>query len=159
MSRFDHVTRWPLFVSSFVALLLGLVPLPGWLDVVRPDFLALVIFYWAMHEPRAGRLWFAWTAGLVLDAFRGVVLGEFALAMTILCAIAIYLHLRIRAFPIWQQAVTVFAALFLYHLTLWIVDGWSGHPVTGMAHWLPPITGALVWPFLSGVLDKLHHRL
>jgi hypothetical protein len=28
-----------------------------------------------------------------------------------------------------------------------------------MAHWLPPITGALVWPFLSGILDKLHHRL
>lgn len=158
MSRIDHVARWPLFASSFVALVLGLVPLPGWLDLLRPDFLALVVFYWAMHQPRAGRLWFAWTAGLALDAFRGVVLGEFALAMTILGAIAIYLHLRIRAYPIWHQAAVVFGALFLYHFTIWIVEGWSGHPVTGPASWLPVITGALVWPFVSGILDKLHHR-
>jgi rod shape-determining protein MreD len=158
VSRDDHVVRWPLFASGLVALVLGLVPLPGWLDVLRPDFLALVVFYWAIHLPRAGRLWFGWTAGLALDVFRGVVLGQFALAMTLIGAAGIYLHLRIRAYPIWHQAGTVFAALFLYHLTLWIVDGWSGHPVTGSARWVPAITGALVWPFVSGILNKLHHR-
>jgi rod shape-determining protein MreD len=158
MSRIDRVVRWPLFASGFVALLLGLLPLPGWLDALRPDFLALVVFYWSIHLPRAGRLWFPWAAGLIFDTFRGVVLGQFALALTIVAAGGIYLHLRIRAYPIWHQAGTVFAALFLYHLTLWIVDGWSGHPVTNSARWIPAITGALVWPFVSGILDKLHHR-
>jgi rod shape-determining protein MreD len=158
MSRSDRVARWPLFVSSLVALLLGLVPLPWWLDMLRPDFLALVVLYWAIHLPQAGRLWFAWCAGLVLDMFRGVVLGQFALAMTVVGAVAIYLHLRIRAYPIWHQAGVAFAVLFLYHLTLWIVDGWSGHPVTTSARWIPAVTGALVWPFVSGLLDKLHHR-
>ena len=90
--------------------------------------------------------------------FRGVVLGEFALAMTVVGAVAIYLHLRIRAYPIWHQAGVVFAVLFLYHFTLWIVDGWSGHPVTTSTRWIPAVTGALIWPFVTGVLDKLHHR-
>lgn len=158
MSRGDQHRRWPLLASGFVALLLGLVPLPGWLDHFRPDFLALVIIYWAIHVPQAGRLWFAWCAGIVLDTFRGVVLGQFALAMTIVAALAIYLNLRIRAYPIWHQAGVVFAALFLYHFALWIVDGWSGHALTSSARWIPAITGALVWPFVSGILDKLHHR-
>ncbi|HZF16784.1 MAG TPA: rod shape-determining protein MreD [Steroidobacteraceae bacterium] len=158
MSRGDHFARWPLFASGFAGLVLGLIPLPAWLDMLRPDFLALVVLYWAIHVPQAGRLWFAWCAGLLLDGFRGVVLGQFALAMTVIAAVAIYLHLRIRAYPIWHQAGVVFAALFLYHLTLWIVDGWSGHPVTTSARWIPAVTGALVWPFVSGILDKLHHR-
>ncbi len=158
MSRGDHFARWPLFASGLVALVLGLIPLPTWLDLLRPDFLALVVLYWAIHVPQAGRLSFAWCAGLALDAFRGVVLGQFALAMTMIGASAIYLNLRIRAYPIWHQAGVVFAALFLYHLTLWIVDGWSGHPVTTSARWIPAVTGALIWPFVSGILDKLHHR-
>jgi rod shape-determining protein MreD len=158
VSRGDHFHRWPLFASGIVALVLGVVPLPGWLDKLRPDFLALVVIYWAIHVPQAGRLWFGWCAGIMLDTFRGVVLGQFALAMTLISAIAIYLNLRIRAYPIWHQAGVVFAALFLYHFTLWIVDGWSGHAVMSSARWLPAVTGALAWPFVSGILDKLHHR-
>ena len=68
-------SRARLILSVLVALILTVLPLPPWLDVVRPAFLVLTVIYWSVNAPRAGGLAIGFFAGLLLDVFQGPVLG------------------------------------------------------------------------------------
>lgn len=158
MSRDMAMHRIPMIVSAVVALILGVLPLPHWADVARPDFLVIVVLYWSVMSPRAGGLLLAFIAGLALDATKGIVLGQHALALTLVTAIAINLHLRIRVFPILHQALTIFMLLVIYQFVVFYVDGASGHAVNTLWRWLPCFTGAALWPVFAGVLGFAYQR-
>ncbi len=98
MMRETRIRRLPMALSALVALALAVLPLPVVLDPFRPDFLVLVVFYWSIESPRAGGLTLAFMAGLALDVIQGVVLGQHALALTLMAAWATHLRLRLRVF-------------------------------------------------------------
>ena len=129
--------------------MLSVLPLPHWLDVARPDLLvdrgALLVDHGAARGRIDARIS---SPACALDAFKGVVLGQHALALCLATYIAIKLHLRIRIFPIWHQALTVFWLLALYQFVLFWIDGVTGHPITNYARWMPAFTGAAA---LAGV--------
>jgi rod shape-determining protein MreD len=158
MMRDDPVRRLPMALSSLVALSLAVLPLPTAIDAFRPDFLVLVVFYWSIESPRAGGLALAFFAGLALDVTRGVVLGQHALALTLMAAWATHLRLRLRVFSLVSQSLTIFAFLTGYQFILFWVDGATGNPVTAFSRWLAPVIGALLWPLLTGLLSRLHDR-
>lgn len=158
MNAVISMFHWPLYVAAAVALVASAVPLPHWLDLLRPDFLLLVVVWFAIMVPRAGGLAFAWAAGLALDAFRGQILGENALAFVAVAYLAHRLHLRLRMYPLTHQSLVVLSLLFVYQFLLFWIDGVAGHPLTDWARWLPAITGALVWPMLDGVLGRFSSR-
>ena len=136
------------------ALILTLLPLPSWLEIIRPGFLALTVLYWSIMAPRAGGVTLGWVCGLLLDAFEGPVLGEHALALAFLAYIAVREHQRIRSKPIFQQSLIVFAALVFYEVVLFAIDGWSGHPLTTPLRWVPTLTSALIWPAAAAILAR-----
>ena len=103
---------------------------------LRPDFLVLVVFYWSIESPRAGGLALAFIAGLALDVIKGVVLGQHALAFTLMAAWATHLRLRLRVFSVVSQSLTIFALLTGYQFVLFWVDGATGNPVTNFSRWL-----------------------
>ena len=146
-------SRGRLLLSSLVALILTVLPLPPWLDVVRPAFLVLTVIYWSVNAPRAGGLAIGFFAGLLLDLFQGPVLGEHALALSLITYIAVREHQRIRSKPAIQQALIVFAALILYEVVLFMIDGWTGNPVTSPLRWVHTVTGALLWPPVAAILS------
>ena len=146
-------SRPRLVLSVLVALILTVLPLPPWLDVVRPAFLVLTVLYWSVNAPRAGGLALGFFAGLLLDVFQGPVLGEHALALSLITYIAVREHQRIRSKPAIQQALIVFAALILYEVVLFMIDGWTGHPVTSPLRWVHTVTGALIWPAAAAILS------
>jgi rod shape-determining protein MreD len=158
MMRDERIRRLPMALSALVALALTVVPLPVALDVLRPDFLVLVVFYWSIESPRAGGLGLAFFAGLALDVVNGVVLGQHALALTLMAAWAMHLRLRLRVFSVLSQSLTIFALLTGYQFILFWVDGATGNPVTSFGRWLAPVIGALLWPLLAGTLARLHER-
>jgi rod shape-determining protein MreD len=158
MMRDDPVHRLPMALSALVALALAVVPLPEPVDAFRPDFLVLVVFYWSIESPRAGGLTLAFAAGLALDVIRGVVLGEHALALTLMAAWATHLRLRLRVFSILSQSLTIFALLMGYQFVLFWVDGATGNPVTTFSRWLAPVVGALIWPLLASTLGRSQDR-
>lgn len=149
----NHDSRARLMLSALVALILTVLPLPPWLDVVRPAFLVLTVLYWSVNAPRAGGLAIGFFAGLLLDVFQGPVLGEHALALTLITYIAVREHQRIRSKPAIQQALIVFAALILYEVVLFMIDGWTGNPVTSPLRWVHTVTGALIWPPTAAILS------
>ena len=158
MMRETRIRRLPMALSSLIALALAVVPLPAVLGAFRPDFLVLVVFYWCIESPRAGGLSLAFFSGLALDVIHGVVLGQHALALTLMGAWATHLRLRIRVFSVLSQCLTIFALLTGYQFVLFWIDGATGNPVTAFSRWLAPFIGALLWPLLSTMMGKTHER-
>ena len=145
-------SRGRLLLTALVALVLTVIPLPPWLDVLRPAFLVLAVLYWSVNAPRTGGIAFGFFAGLMLDVFQGPVLGEHALALAIITYIAVREHQRIRSKPAIQQALFVLMALIVYEVVLFMIDGWSGHPVVSPLRWVHTLTGALIWPAAAAIL-------
>jgi rod shape-determining protein MreD len=158
MMRETRIRRVPMAISALVALALAVLPLPTVLEMFRPDFLVLVVFYWCIESPRAGGLTLAFVAGLALDVTQGVVLGQHALALTLMGAWATHLRLRIRVFSVLSQCLTIFALLTGYQFVLFWVDGATGNPVTNFGRWLAPVIGALLWPVLVNSMGRIHER-
>jgi rod shape-determining protein MreD len=158
MMRESRIRRLPVLLSSLVALALAVLPLPPLLESLRPDFLVVVVLYWSIESPRAGGLSLSFFAGLALDVLNGVVLGQHALALTLISAWATHLRLRIRVFSMLTQCLTIFALLTGYQFILFWIDGATGNPVTTFSRWLAPLIGALLWPIMAALLGKLHER-
>jgi rod shape-determining protein MreD len=150
--------RGRLLFSVFVALVLTVLPLPPWLDMLRPAFLVLTVLYWSVNAPRTGGIALGFFAGLALDVFQGPVLGEHALALALVTYIAVREHQRIRSKPAIQQALIVFAALVVYEIVLFMIDGWTGHAVTTPQRWVHTLTGALIWPPAAAILAYVAGR-
>ncbi len=151
--------RLRMALTALFALVFTVLPLPVWLDVLRPAFLVLTVLYWSINAPRAGGIGLGFACGLALDVFQGPVLGEHALALAIVAYLAGREHQRIRSKPAFQQSLLVFAALIVYEFVLFAIDGWTGHPVTSPLRWVHCLTGALVWPPVAAVLSYSEGRL
>ena len=108
----------------------------------------------ALMIPRAGGVLLGYASGLALDVFQGSLLGEHALALAFVTYLAIRLHLLMRAKPLFEQSLFVFAALMVYESVLWVIDGWSGHPLSTPARWVHAVTGGLIWPLVFGILGR-----
>ena len=144
------------YTTALAALLLMLVPLPTWLSVLRPPLLVVVVLYWSTMMPATGGIFIGFLAGMLLDLLQGAQLGQHALALSLVTYLAVRLHLITRAKPIFEQSLLVLVALLLYELVLWAIDGWSGHPLNSVLRWLPPFTGAALWPVIAGLLGRTH---
>jgi len=158
MMRDNRSKALPITISTLIALGLTIFPLPDVIDALRPDFLVLVVLYWAIVSPQSGGLALAFMTGLALDVIQGVVLGQHALALVLMAAWATHLRLRLRVFPLLHQTLSIFAILAGYQFILFWIDGATGNPVTAFGRWLAPVIGALLWPVLVGILSRLHER-
>lgn len=131
--------------SVVAALILAIVPLPDAVDPFRPDWVAVVLLYWSLIEPRRYGLLTAFWLGIVLDTLTGSLLGQHALALLVLVYLSQRFYLRIRAFPASQVALMVIALLALYEFILFWIDGAAGRTVPLTARWGPVATGGLLW--------------
>ena len=138
--------------SLLAALFLTILPLPAWLMDYRPQWAALVVIFWTMYEPRRVGVFWGFGTGIALDVISGSVLGQNALALSVVAFLALELHQRVVAFPMPQQAFSVGLLLLTERLlSLWIL-GATGQPTPSLAYWLPVLAGVLLWPLLSAVL-------
>jgi rod shape-determining protein MreD len=143
---------------TLAALLASVLPLPGWLELLRPDFVALTVLWFTLLSPRLTGLFYAWGAGLALDAFKGVLLGQHALAFIVIAYVASKLRLQVRAFPPLQQTAVILALLWLNEFIVFWIDGVAGHPVTDWRRWLSVPVGAALWPLVSGIYARFASR-
>ncbi len=95
-------------------------------------------------------------AGLTLDLLNGSQLGQHAFALCLVTYLALRLHLLARAKPIFEQALFVAVALFVYEAALWAIDGFTLHHTGSWTRWVHIATGAAVWPVITGFLGRLH---
>lgn len=139
-------------VSLIAALFFNLLPWPGVMLFVRPDFVALTLLYWCIHRPHKVGFWTAWFIGLLMDIADGAVFGQHALAYALLAYLAILLHRRVLMFGLRKQIWHVLPILLLSQLAILLIKIYSGANFIGWGIFLSSITGALLWPALSILL-------
>jgi len=158
MSRDRSSRRLPVIITLIVGLMLTVMPLADSVEPFRPDWLALVVIFWAMQLPRTWSVGSAWFIGIVLDVSYGTLLGQHALALCVIAFATVRFHLLMRVFPLSQLAATIFALLALYQFILFWVNGVAGVSAPTIAYWAPVITGTLIWPFLFIFLSGVRYR-
>ena len=145
-------------VTLLAGLLFQIIPLPSGLDMARPYLLALFLCYWCLETPEKTGLGTAFLYGLLSDLFSAGILGEQALRLAILAFLVSRFRARLRFFPLWQQALAVFALLMndrlIMSLLHWLVND---HAMPWVA-WLSPLLGMLLWPWLFVAIDMLRLR-
>jgi rod shape-determining protein MreD len=145
-------------VGSFaVALFLDFLP---WQDLrLVPDFVALVLAFWCVRQPRVVGLGLAWVLGLIADAGNGALLGQHALAYSLLAFLSLWLSRRILWFGPALQALHIAVILLLTEAVVLLVRIAAGDPFPGWAIVVAPLVGALLWPLLNWVLLFPQRRL
>lgn len=134
------------------ALLLNLLPWHGVALSFRPDFVALALLFWAIHEPRKLGLGLPWVVGLLMDIGDGAILGQHAFAYILAVYAAIVLHRRIQRFTLWQQVSHVLMLLILLQAAMLLIRLFGGAASPGLGYFLSCFTGAALWPPLSLIL-------
>jgi len=148
-------TGWILPVSIVAALVLGLLPLPGVLQPLRPYWLALVVAYWVIEAPDSVGLGFAFAVGIVADLMFGSLLGEQALRLVILSFILQRFRAQLRFFPMSQQALAIGGLLLNDLIVVAAVHLTVGAPPLQWSYWWAALIGMLLWPPLFVLLDAL----
>jgi rod shape-determining protein MreD len=158
MSREFGSRRLPVVITLVVGLMLSIMPVPEWLQSFRPDWIALLLIFWAMQLPRTWSVGTAWIVGVVLDVAYGSLLGQHALALSVVVFVTLRFHLLMRVFPLSQLTATVFALLALYQFLLFWINGVAGVTAPSSSYWGPVITSTLLWPFLFLFLSGVRYR-
>ncbi|MEW5755636.1 MAG: rod shape-determining protein MreD [Pseudomonadota bacterium] len=146
---------WVIVLTFVLALVLTMMPLPYALELVRPEWVALCLIYWCLALPERIGITLGWLMGLLLDVARGAVLGQHALALTIIAFLTVRLHRRIRLFPVWQQAASVLMLVLLGQMVALWIRGAVGQPSGGWLTWLPALSSMLAWPIIYYFLRHL----
>ena len=149
---------WVLPVSLLLALLLGLVPLPGMLQPLRPYWLALVLAYWLIEEPEQVGLGAAFAIGVLADLVFGGLLGEQAMRLVVMAFILDRFRARMRFFPLSQQALVIGVLLLNDRVISAAIHVVMGAPQLPWLYWLAPLLGLLLWAPLHFALDTLRLR-
>lgn len=144
-----------IFLSLVVALLLTTLPLPEQMRLLRPDWVLLVLIYWSMALPHRIGVGIGWFMGLLNDVLTGMLLGQHALAYSLVIYLTLKLHQRLRLYPLWQQALSILVLLTLGQLLLLWINGMIGRPIHSWLYWMPSVLGALLWPLIFVLLRGL----
>jgi len=150
-SQILQPVRASTIVASFaLALFLNFLP---WRDLrLVPDFVALVLLFWCIRQPRLVGLGIAWTLGLLTDAGNGVLLGQHALAYSLLAFLGIWLSRRILWFSPGLQALHIGVLLLIAQGVGLLVRLAAGDAFPGWPIFVGPVAGALLWPLLTWLL-------
>ncbi|MDO8717906.1 MAG: rod shape-determining protein MreD [Polaromonas sp.] len=142
----------PLFIgfSLVVALLLDMLPLGRvpWM----PDFLALALVFWAVHQPLRVGIGLAFLFGLIVDVHQASLLGQHALSYTALSFFAAMVHRRLLWFSVPSQALQVLPMFAVAHGLELIIRMLGGGIFPGWVMLLAPLAESLLWPVVSVLL-------
>ena len=144
--------RGALALTLTAALVLSVLPYPGWLKFAAPNWVALALFYWCIAAPHRIGVGCGWGLGLLLDVLQGALLGQHALSKALLALLIVSNHRRLRLYPWWQQCLAVWVlgcADLAFHLIVYrLTQGLEFR----LVYALGPIVTALLWPFVVALL-------
>jgi len=151
-------TGWLIHGSFLIGLVFAVLPLPDMVLPLRPYLLAMLLAYWLMEAPTRVGLGTAFLVGLFADVITASVLGEQAFRLVVLAFLVQHFRARLRFFPLWQQAVAIGLLLLNDRIITWVIHAVVGSPPQGLAYWLAPALGVLLWPWLYVLIDLARLR-
>jgi rod shape-determining protein MreD len=142
----------PLFIALTLLLATAVNMLPLGRQPAQPDLLAVALVFWSVHQPRRVGVGVAFLFGLVMDVHQGALLGQHALAYTLLSFAAITIHRRLLWFGTFDQALQVFPLFLAGHAVSLVARLLAGDMFPGWWLLLAPVLEALLWPLVALLL-------
>jgi rod shape-determining protein MreD len=142
----------PYFIafSLAAAFLLNLMPW-GRIPFV-PDFVAVVLLFWNVHQPRRVGMGIAFMLGMLMDVHNASLLGEHALAYTLLSYGAITIHRRVLWMSLPVQTFVVAPLLVGAQIVPFVIRLLTGAAFPGWGYLIDGFVEAILWPLASFLL-------
>ncbi len=142
-----------MFLSFLIAGLLQFLPVSEVLTIWVPQWVALVIVYWALVLDERFKLMLPCFIGLCLDTMNGTILGQHALALLLLGFIVLKNAKQLRRARRLQQIVEIGLLILGYQFILFLIQGVIGQQLTDWSYFAASLSSAIIWPWVSIVLD------
>lgn len=145
-------------VSTFVAFVLTIVQLPSWLFHFWPDWIALILVYWALVVPGRIGPFTGFLIGTLLEVLFVRTFGVLGLGLAVLTFLVNALSQQLKMLSIWQQMLFVglFVGIFKL-LTGWLYGIVDDFAIT-KEYWYSLLGGMLVWPFVFILLEEMRRK-
>ena len=156
----QRISNTKMTVSIVIGLIISSFGLPGLSSSTAPDFLALIILYWAMlggdHGPRLSTVF---VLGMVVDFLGGQIVGIHALKYLCLVALAVQFGSRFRMSARLNRTVfvvlTVLALEVISHglVSLYVGTSMDMGQLVAVAAW------GMTWSLVEFTLEKNYSRV
>jgi rod shape-determining protein MreD len=143
----------------FIALTLALAALLNMLTDMSvgrqgwaPDFLALTLVFWAVHQPLRVGIGIAFVFGLAMDVHEASVLGQHAWSYAVLAFLAVMIHRRLLWYPLGSQALQVLPLFAVLHAFEALLRAFASGYWPGWWVLIAPLLEAALWPVVTWLL-------
>lgn len=147
-----------MLVSFLVAALLQFLPVSEVLTIWVPQWVALIIIYWALVLDERFKLLLPCFVGLCLDVMNGTILGQHALALLLVSFIVLKNGKQLRRAGRIQQIIEIGLLILGYQFILSVIQGVIGQQLVGWTYFAASLSSAIIWPWISIILDDFCRR-
>ena len=145
-----------ILLTILLSLFVSLITLP--LGYYSPEWILLVLIYWAIAIPSINKLFLAFLLGFLVDIVLGQVLGISSLFYVILIYVVLRLYNSLRYMTIAQQSFVIFFLIIVkQHLLIWayiIID----KTVEYQAILIGSFMNAFLWPLIFFALRYVRRK-
>lgn len=147
-----------IYLSLVVALMLNLMVSDSIVLLVRPDFVALTVLYWNIHQPRQSGMSLAFISGITMDVVNTNIMGQHALAYCLITFFALLFYRRLRMFGVFRQIPAILWILLLAQIILLLIGTLTGTYSPDWRILLTSVSGGLLWPIVAIMLTSLRKQ-
>lgn len=147
-----------LIISILLASVLQLVPVSGYLLVLKPNFLLLVVIGWIIFRPSQWGIGFAAFTGLLADLIFRAPIGVHVLLFSTVGAIPLYLSGWLVYFSLIHRCLFVFILIiFAEFMRNMLLSMWE-IPIDYSYIISSALASAIVWPAIDQLLIKFNRK-
>ena len=147
-----------LIISILLASVLQLVPVSGYLIVLKPNFLLLVVIGWIIFRPSQWGIGFAAFTGLLADLIFRAPIGVHVLLFSTVGAIPLYLSGWLVYFSLIHRCLFVFILIiFAEFMRNMLLSMWE-IPIDYSYIIVVALASAIVWPAIDQLLIKVNRK-
>ncbi len=150
---------WAIVLTLIVALILAVIHLPEWwpqwLGWLRPNWIAMTVFFWVLAVPHRFGLVAAWLLGLLVDVLYAEPLGLNGAVLAVLTYITWSLYERLRMFSALQQSINLFFLLLLAEGTRMLGLMLLAEREAQFGFVFVALASALLWGLVRNILEKV----
>jgi len=150
---------WAILVSSIVALTLTILPLPQWLFYFWPDWMALIVVYWALTTPDRIGPWVGFAIGTVLEVVFVRNFGVLGFGMAMLAFTVNRGHLQLQVLSIGPQMLVIGLLIGVFKLVTGWLYGLTSDFRISTDYWYSIVGCVVAWPFVFILLQELRRLL
>tara|TARA_A100001234_G_scaffold195438_1_gene184365 strand:+ start:189 stop:647 length:459 start_codon:yes stop_codon:yes gene_type:complete len=145
-----------ILLTILLSLFVSLITLP--LGYYSPEWILLVLIYWAIAIPSINKLFLAFLLGFLTDIVLGQVLGISSLFYVILIYIVLRLYNSLRYMTIAQQSFVIFFLIIIkQHLLIWAYI-MIGQTIEYQAILIGSFMNAFLWPLIFFALRYVRRK-